>query len=130
VSSRQITLQRGLFGVARCERDQRAIGGILNGASGGPTTTPEPCRWCGGVWSGGGAVVAAGIIGLTVAPSALADDTTVDVNGWAVQTDGSDVSPATLIDPSDSLGNGTQVTGSFDGVPYALDHSESVQIFD
>jgi hypothetical protein len=74
--------------------------------------------------------VAAGMIGLAVAPSAHADDTTVDVNGWAVQTDGSDVSPATLIDPSDSLGNGTQVAGSLDTVPYALDHSESVQIFD
>jgi hypothetical protein len=70
------------------------------------------------------------MIGLAVAPSAHADDTTVDVNGWAVQTDGSDVSPATLIDPSDSLGNGTQVAGSLDTVPYALDHSESVQIFD
>jgi hypothetical protein len=77
-----------------------------------------------------GAAVTAGMIALAIAPSAHADDTTVDVNGWTVQTDGSGVSPATLIDPSDSLGNGTQVVGSLDTVPYALDHSESVQIFD
>jgi hypothetical protein len=87
-------------------------------------------QWSVGVGLAGAAAVTAGMIGLAVAPSALADDTTVDVNGWAVQTDGSDVSPATLIDPSDSLGNGTQVAGSLDTVPYALDHSESVQIFD
>jgi hypothetical protein len=87
-------------------------------------------QWSACVGLAGGAAVTAGMIGLAVAPSALADDTTVDVNGWTVQTDGSDVSPATLIDPSDSLGNGTQVTGSLDSVPYASDQSESVQIFD
>lgn len=58
------------------------------------------------------------------------DDTTVDLNGWTVQTDGSIASPATLIDPSDSLGNGTQVAGSLDTLPYAFDHSESVQTFE
>jgi hypothetical protein len=87
-------------------------------------------QWSVGVGLAGAAAVTAGMIGLAAAPSAHADDTTVDVNGWAVQTDGSDVSAATLIDPSDSLGNGTQVTGSLDTVPYSLDHSESVQIFD
>jgi hypothetical protein len=87
-------------------------------------------QWTVALGLASGAAVTAGMIALAIAPSAHADDTTVDVNGWAVQTDGSDVSPATLIDPSDSLGNGTQVAGSLDTVPYALDHSESVQIFD
>jgi hypothetical protein len=87
-------------------------------------------RWSTGLGLAGAAAVTAGMIGLAVAPSALADNTALDVNGWTVQTDGSDVSPATLIDPSDSLGNGTQVTGSLDSVPYAFDDSESVQIFD
>lgn len=87
-------------------------------------------QWTAAVGLASGAAVAAGMIALTIAPSAHSDDTTVDVNGWAVQTDGSNVSPATLIDPSDSLGNGTQVAGSLDTVPYALDHSEAVQVFD
>ncbi len=87
-------------------------------------------QWNARVGLASGAAVTAGMIGLAMAASAHADDTTVDVNGWTVQTDGSDVSPATLIDPSDSLGNGTQVAGSLDSVPYSLDDSESVQIFD
>lgn len=36
---------------------------------------------------------------------------------------------ATLSDPSDSLGNGTQLVGAFDSAPYAFDHSESNQLF-
>lgn len=87
-------------------------------------------QWSAGAGLAGGAAVTAGMIALAVAPSVHADDTTVDVNGWTVQTDGSLSSPATLIDPSDSLGNGTQVTGTLGDVPYALDQSESVQIFD
>jgi hypothetical protein len=83
-------------------------------------------QWSVGVGLAGAAAVTGGMIALAIAPSAQADDTTVDVNGWEVQTDGSDVSPATLIDPSDSLGSGTQVTGSLDTVPYVLGHSASV----
>jgi hypothetical protein len=82
-------------------------------------------HWSTGVGLAGGAAVTAGMIALAIAPSAHADDTTVDVNGWTVQTDGAPSSPATLIDPSDSLGNGTQVTVTLGSVPYALDH-ESV----
>lgn len=84
-------------------------------------------RWAGGVGFAYAAAVAAVVIAM--APGARADDTTVDVNGWSVETNGGDVSAATLLDPSDSLGNGTQVTGSLDSVPYFLDHSEAVQIF-
>jgi hypothetical protein len=84
-------------------------------------------RWAGGVGFAYGAALAAGAIAM--APSAHADDTAVDVNGWSVATNGGDLSAATLLDPSDSLGNGTQVTGGLDSVPYFLDHSESVEIF-
>ena len=67
---------------------------------------------------------------LAIAPNADADDTTLDVDSRKVQTDvGSDQS-ATLIDPSDSLGNVTQVAGVFESAPFALDQSESVQVFD
>jgi hypothetical protein len=48
------------------------------------------------------------MIALAIAPSAHADDTTVDVNGWTVQTDGAPSPPATLIDPSDSANRGTK----------------------
>jgi len=77
-----------------------------------------------------GAVVAGGAAALLGAGIAHADDTTLDVNGWTVQTNGAAESPATLTDPSNPLGNGAQVTGTLDDVPYAFDHSESVQIFD
>lgn len=88
-------------------------------------------QWSVGVGRAGAAAVTAGMIGVAVAPRALADDTTVDVNGWTVQTDGSTDSSATLIDPSDSLGTGTQVTGTFISTPNASDPSESViQTFD
>jgi hypothetical protein len=77
---------------------------------------------------GAGVILAGGAAAVLGAGIAHAD-TAVDINGWTVQTDGSDVSSATLSDPSDSLGDGTQVTGSLDSVPYPLDHSESVDIF-
>jgi hypothetical protein len=77
-----------------------------------------------------GAILAGGGAALLGVGIANADDTTVDVNGWTVETNGGALSSATLLDPSDSLGTGTQVVGSFDSVPYPFDHSESVQIFD
>jgi len=73
----------------------------------------------------GGPVAAAALLGTGIAH---ADDTTVDVNGWAVQTDGGYASAA-LSDPSDSLGDGTRVVGSLSILPYPFDHAESIDEF-
>jgi hypothetical protein len=88
---------------------------------------PPVRRWSIGVGLAGAAAMTAGMIGLAIAPSAHADDTTVDLNGWTVQTDST--GSATLLDPTDSLGNGTQLTGSFESTPSAFDHLHSNDLF-
>jgi hypothetical protein len=71
-----------------------------------------------------GAAAAAALLGVGIAH---ADETTVDLNGWTVQTDST--GSATLLDPSDSLGNGTQLTGSFEIIPSGFDHLHSNDLF-
>lgn len=76
-------------------------------------------RWSVGAGLAGGAAVAAAMVGIGVAH---ADDGTEQINGWTVTpTGGSDngslFPPATLSDPSDSLGLGTApIVGGFDSV--------------
>jgi hypothetical protein len=72
----------------------------------------------------GGAAAAAALLGAGIAH---ADDTTVDLNGWTVETDST--GSATLLDPSDSLGNGTQLAGFFESTPSAFDHLHSNDLF-
>jgi hypothetical protein len=71
-----------------------------------------------------GTAAAAALLGAGIAQ---ADETTVDLNGWTVETDST--GSATLLDPSDSLGNGTQLTGSFESTPSGFDHLHSNDIF-
>lgn len=73
-----------------------------------------------GMGVAGGAAVAAALVGIG---AAHADDGTEEINGWTVtptggSANGSLFPPATLSDPSDSLGLGTApIVGGFDSVP-------------
>jgi len=49
------------------------MGGMLNGASGGPPTTGVPCRWLGGFGSGGGQAGSSLDPATAVDPSVFAD---------------------------------------------------------
>jgi hypothetical protein len=72
----------------------------------------------------GGTAAAAALLGMGIAH---ADETTVDLNGWTVQTDSA--GSATLVDPSDSLGNGTQLAGVFESTTSAFDHLHFNDLF-
>jgi hypothetical protein len=67
---------------------------------------------------------AAALVGMGIAH---ADETTVDLNGWTVETDSA--GSATLLDPSDSLGDGTQLAGSFQSIASGFDHSHFNDLF-
>jgi hypothetical protein len=67
---------------------------------------------------------AAALLGVGIA---RADETTVDLNGWTVETDST--GSATLLDPSDSLGNGTQLAGFFESIPSGFDHAHFNDFF-
>ncbi len=77
-------------------------------------------RWSAGAGVAGGAAVAAAVLGVALAH---ADNGMEEINGWTVtptggSPDGSLFPPATLSDPSNSLGLGTSpITGGFDSVP-------------
>ncbi len=76
-------------------------------------------RWGAGAGVAGGAAVAAALLGMG---AAHADDSTEEINGWTVTLTGGDgtdslLPAATLSDPSDSLGLGTEpINGSFGNV--------------
>jgi hypothetical protein len=76
-------------------------------------------RWGVGVGLTGGAAVAAAMLGMG---TAHADDSTDEINGWTVTPtgdsgSGSPLLPATLSDPSNSLGLGTDpIAGTFGSV--------------
>lgn len=75
-------------------------------------------RLSAGAVMAGGAAVAAGLLGVSLA---YADGTTMDINGWTVQSDSETDSlpfnlhgaPGTLMDPTDALGLGNEVPGSW-----------------
>ena len=80
-------------------------------------------RWWGiGASFAGTAAAAAAVVGMGVAS---ADDSTVDFNGWSVDV-GQPVAPgagtlsATLLDPSNSLGFGDEVPGTFSSGPEVI----------
>lgn len=76
--------------------------------------------------TGVGLAGAAALIGLAT-PVAHADVT--DINGWTLEQAPDSTVLYTLDDPSDSLGLGSPVSGIFAVSPYALDHSEQVDVF-
>lgn len=86
----------------------------------GVALTRSVRKWATGVGLASGAAAAAAMLGATVAH---ADNGTEEINGWTVtptggSPDGSVFPPATLSDPSNSLGLGTSpISGGFDSVP-------------
>lgn len=86
-------------------------------------------RWGVGAGVTGGAAVAAALVGIG---AAHADDGTEEINGWTVtltggSANGSLLPPATLSDPSDSLGLGTApIVGGFDSVAATATHLSDI----
>jgi hypothetical protein len=76
---------------------------------------------------GTGIALVGGVAALLGVGIAHADETTVDLNGWTVETDST--GSATLLDPGDSLGNGSQLAGSFQSLTSGFDHSHFNDLF-